>query len=201
MGGFIRRDDPARSEYLVAEDLRLAYPAGLLVQTFENRKRGEALKMIHRFLDTNHDGILSPEEKRNARIILYGHSWGGNAVIQLARDLQREQIPVVFTVQVDSIGRRSNLVPPNVARAANFFQPDGLLHGGRKIRAADPSRTEIIGNFEIAYKKRQLNCVHYPWYERLFAKTHTQIACDPAVWSQVELLIRSELPGPHSIAQ
>jgi surfactin synthase thioesterase subunit len=44
-------------------------------------------------LDTHHDGILTPEEKRNARIIIYGHSWGGSEAITLARELEKDGIP------------------------------------------------------------------------------------------------------------
>jgi len=198
MGGFVRHDNPVRSEFKVAEDLRAAFPAGVHVETFENRRREKAHKEILRLLDSNQDGTLSAEEKKNARIILYGHSWGGKAVLKLARELQRDGIPVLLTVQVDSVGRHDNLVPANVARAVNFYQPNGLVHGRAVIRAADPSRTEILGNIEIDYKNRHLDCRGYPWYERIFTKTHMEIGCDPSVWSQVELLIRAELPAPHA---
>ncbi len=199
MGGFTHHDDPVRSEYKLAEDLRAVYPAGVYVETFENRRSDEARKAILRLLDSDHDGTLSAEEQQHARIILYGHSLGAAAVLKLARELERDGIPVLLTVQVDSVGRHDDVVPANVARAANFYQPGGLLHGRANIRAADPARTEIIGNFEINYETSRIDCSEYPWYERLLSKTHTQMACDPAVWSQVELLIRSELPAPHSL--
>ena len=35
---------------------------------------------------------------------------------------------------------------------------------------------------------------HEVGYDRVFAKSHTEIECDPSVWKQVELLIRSKLP-------
>ncbi len=196
MGGIVHHDDPIRSEYKVAEDLRSAFPAGVHVETFENRRRGEALKKVLQLLDTNQDGVLSDDKKRHASVILYGHSWGGAAVVQLARQLEQEGIPVLLTVQVDSVGKHDGVIPSNVARAANFYQPNGLIHGRTEIRAADPSKTEIIGNFRMNYKHRRFDCREFPWYERLFAKTHTQIACDPGVWAQVELLIRAELPPP-----
>jgi hypothetical protein len=198
MGGFVHHDNPARSEYKVAENLRAAFPARVQVETFENRREGKAYDAVLHFLDTKHDGALSGEEKKNARIILYGHSWGGAAVLKLARQLQKEDIPVLLTIQVDSVGRHDDVVPANVTSAVNFFQPNGLIHGQKKIRAADPARTDILGNFEIDYKNRRLDCRGYPWYERVFSRMHTQIGCDPSVWSHVELLIRSELPAPHS---
>jgi len=33
----------------------------------------------------------------------------------------------------------------------------------------------------------------YPCYDRTFAKSHTEIDCDPAVWSRVEELIRQQI--------
>src|SRR5260370_40419842 len=72
----------------------------------------------------------------------------------------------------------TRVVPANVARAANFYQPNGLLHGQPEIRAADSTRTRIIGNFRSDYTASSYNCEQYPLYGRVFAKTHTQIECD-----------------------
>ena len=85
------------------------------------------------------------------------------------------------------------IIPANVARAANFYQPNGLLHGQPEIRAADSTRTRIIGNFRSDYTASPYNCEQYPWYDRVFAKTHTQIECDADVWKRAEALIRSDL--------
>jgi hypothetical protein len=38
-----------------------------------------------------------------------------------------------------------------------------------------------------------LTCSEYPWYDRIFVKPHTQIECDPAIWNQVDSLIRTNL--------
>jgi hypothetical protein len=146
-------------------------------------------------LDTNHRGTLTAEEKKNARIIIYGHSWGGSESLVLARALEKEGIPVLLTVQVDSIskpGVNGTLIPTNVAEAANFYQSHGLVHGHR-IRAADPARTRIIGNFRFDYDASPLPCSEYPWYDRLFVKPQTQIECDPDIWNRVESLIRLDL--------
>src|SRR5208282_659565 len=142
----------------------------------------------------------STEEKRNARIILYGHSWGASEVVTLARQLEKEGIPVLLTVQVDSVSKRGQndqVIPDNVAEAANFYQLNGLLHGQAQIRAADPARTHIIGNFRFDYKENPLHCKAYPWYDRVFMKAHTQIECDPKVWTQVENLIQSRISPQH----
>ena len=195
LGGLLRRGDPIRSECKLAEHLRADHPEGVHVETFENRHHRAAHKTILRLLDTDHDGTLSNDEKRAARIILYGHSWGGAAVVHLAHDLQQEGIPVLLTLQVDSVGQHDEVIPSNVQRAANFFQPSGLVHGRPTIRAADPSHTKIIGNYRMDYKNHSIDCSDYPWYERALARTHNAIACDPSVWAHVEALIREELPA------
>src|SRR5713226_6010244 len=198
VGGFIRHDNLVHSEVQLAARLRKAYPLGVYVESFESYRRGKARKKVLDLLDTNHDGTLTPDEKQNARIIIYGHSWGGSEAIALARELEKDGIPVLLTIQVDSISkihhRNDAVIPANVAQAANFYQPNGILRGQSKIRAADPTRTRIIGNFRFDYKASPYNCDQYPWYDRIFVKPHTQIECDPRVWQQAESLIRSELP-------
>ncbi|MGA9800386.1 MAG: alpha/beta hydrolase [Terriglobales bacterium] len=195
VGGFIRHDNLAHSEVQLAARLRQAYPLGVDVETFESYHRGRARRRILDLLDTRHDGTLTAEEKQNARIIIYGHSWGASEAVNLARDLNKDGIPVLLTVQIDSISMRHNdrVIPANVAQAANFYQPNGLLHGQPEIRAADPTRTHIVGNFRSEYKPSDYNCEHYPWYDRVLVKAHTQIECDASVWKDVETLIRSEL--------
>ena len=199
VGGFIKHDNPVHSEVQLATRLRKAYPMGVTVETFESYRGEKARKKVLSLLDTNHDGALTPDEKQNCRIVIYGHSWGGSQAIALARELGKEGIPVQLTIQVDSvhkINQNDAVIPANVAQAANFYQSNGILHGQPKIRAADPSRTKIIGNFRFDYKARPYKCDKYPWYDRLFVKAHTQIECDPSVWEQAESLIRANLPQP-----
>jgi pimeloyl-ACP methyl ester carboxylesterase len=198
VGGFIKHDNLVHSEVQLAARLRKAYPIGVDVETFESYHRKKAREKVLSLLDTNHDGTLTPDEKQNGRIVIYGHSWGGSEAIALARELEKDGIPVLLTIQVDSISRihqNDAVIPANVAQAANFYQPDGILHGQSKIRAADPARTRIIGNFRFDYKASPYNCDEYPWYDRIFGKSHTQIECDPGVWKQAESLIRSNLPA------
>lgn len=197
VGGFIAHDNPVHSEVQLAARLRKQYPTGVDVETFESYRGERAERKILKLLDTNHDGILTVEEKQKARIIIYGHSWGGSESVILARALKKDGIPVLLTLQVDSVSRPGNndtIIPANVAQAANFYQPHGLVRGNQDIRAADPAHTRIIGNFRFDYEKSSLNCAEYPWYDRVFVKPHTQIECDPAVWDQVESLIRANLP-------
>jgi len=200
VGGFVKHDDMVHSAVQVAAHLRRDFPSGVYVEVIENRRREEAYADIVRFVDTDRNGTLSAEEKKNARIILYGHSWGASEAIALARELEKEGIPVLLTVQVDSVakpGEDDHVIPANVAEAANFYQLNGLLHGQPLIRAADPARTHIIGNFQFDYKANPIDCKQYPWYDRVFMKSHTEIECDPRVWTQVESLIHSRLPPQH----
>lgn len=196
LGGFVRRDDPIRSEVQLAARLHKDFPAGAVVETFENRNGDKAHQKILTSLDADHDGTLSPAEKKNARIILYGHSWGGAEVVIEARRLEKEGIPLLLTIQVDSvnkIGQDDQIIPANVAQAVNFYQADGLLRGESEIRAADPARTKILGNFQSHYEGSPYGCANYPWYNHLFMRAHTQIECDPKVWNQVESLIRANI--------
>jgi hypothetical protein len=201
VGGLIRHDNLFHSEVQLAARLRKAYPSGVDVETFESYRGENARKKILSLLDTNHDGTLTPGEKQNARIILYGHSWGASEAIAVARELKDDGIPVILTIQVDSVSKirqNDSVIPANVAQAANFYQPDGFVHGQPAIRAADPARTKIIGNFRFDYKASPYACNEYPWYDRILVKTHTQIECDPTVWKQVETLIRADLPPAAS---
>jgi hypothetical protein len=196
VGGVVKHDDPIRSEVKLAEHLRAEYPRGVYVETFENRHLKKALQMILARLGADRSGLLSENEKRQARIILYGHSWGGSAMVELARKLDERGIPVLLTVQVDSVkrlGLDDSVIPSNVMRAVNFYQPNGMIHGRSEIRAADPTKTQIFGNFRFDYKEHPLHCPEYPWYDRAFAKTHTEMDCDPAVWSQVDALIQQQI--------
>jgi len=197
VGGWVRHDNLAHSEVQLAVSLQKTYPSGVHVEAFENANGPKALKKILSLLDVDHDTNLTAAEKRDARIILYGHSWGASEAVTVARELGDEGIPVLLTVQVDSVAKRhenDTLIPANVAQAANFYQPNGFVHGQNKISAADPTKTKIIGNFKFNYRTSRYSCTDYPWYDRLLANTHTQIECDPNVWKQVDSLIRQYLP-------
>lgn len=200
LGGHVDRANTVHAEVQLAQKLREEFGPTIDAETFENRRYNEAYNRILTRLDTDRDGHLSADEKRHARIILYGHSWGGAAVLALARQLRNIGIPVRLTVQVDSVphfGQNDSVIPPNVAKAVNFYQPQGHIHGEPVITPDDPAQTQILGNFRFDYSLNTRPCEGYPWWDRYLMKGHIQIECDPRVWSQVESLIRAELSaGP-----
>jgi hypothetical protein len=104
---------------------------------------------------------------------------------------------VLLTIQVDSVaksGQNDAIIPNNVRLAANFYQDKGLIRGQQKIQAADTSRTQILGNFRMDYSANPISCPQYPWYTRVFMRSHIEIECDQHVWQRVEDLIREQLP-------
>jgi hypothetical protein len=197
LGGYVRHDDAVHTTVQVAKSLRETYPNAIHVATFENRRMNDAHDLILSLLGAKTARGLTDEQKRAAHIILYGHSWGACAVVSLARELKTEGIPVMLTVQVDSVskaGRDDATIPDNVRFAANFYQDKGLIRGQQKIRAADASRTTILGNFYFDYSANPIACPEYPWYTRFLMRSHIEIECDQKVWQRVENLIREQLP-------
>jgi pimeloyl-ACP methyl ester carboxylesterase len=195
-GGFVHADNPHHGPVQLAQRIHRDLPKDAFIQVFENRHRRAAFKTILRLLDSNHDGILSAEEKAQARIILFGHSWGASAAVLLSRELNRAGIPVLLTVQVDSVAKpwqHDSVIPQNVAEAANFYQPHGLVHGRAQITAADDSKTQILGNFRFDYQKEPARCQGASRVAKLLAPSHMQSECDPRLWAQVEDLVRHHM--------
>jgi len=188
LGFYERWDDPHRGVRQLV--LRLRQRPGVYAESFSNHRRSVALSLIRRALDTNRNGRLDPEEKARARIILFGQSWGGAAAIATARDLERLGIPVLLTAQVDSVGMSDKMVPANVHAAVNFYQHDPLTIQGRsEIRADDPTRTVILGNFRSTYIFRSVDERDASWARRSLGGGHIKMELDPATWRRVEQFI------------
>jgi pimeloyl-ACP methyl ester carboxylesterase len=195
VGGFVRSDDDRHLEVQMIKRLATERP-GVRAMVFENRHRARAREEILHRLDRDGDGRLSDEEKRSAQIILVGHSWGGSAAIRLAEELNASGIPVLLTIQLDSVNRVTGddcLIPANVAQALNFYQTRGLVHGCRAVRPMDASRTKILGNREFEYTAQPAGCSSYSWFNRHVLMTHNAMDCDPLVWSEVETEIRTHV--------
>lgn len=200
VGGFVRPDDDRHLEVQMIDRLSDDF-SGIHAVVFENRHTVEARREILRLLDTNGDNTLSNDEKQRAHIILLGHSWGGSAVARLANMLNDSGVPILLTIQLDSINKGPGddcVVPPNVALALNFYQTRGLAHGCRALRPVDASRTQILGNYRLEYTAQPVGCSSYSWFDRHLLKTHNAMDCDPQVWSQVEQEIRARVQELNS---
>lgn len=170
----------------------------MYAEVFGNHDGRMALRKVLRLLDADGHGNPSSTEKQNAKIVLYGHSWGAAETVVFARELGKLGIPVQLTIQVDSIakfGRDDSRIPSNVANAINLYQSRGPLHGRTEIVATDPAQTTIIGNLRMTYKGHRINCDNYPWFPRVFNKPHHEIENDPRVWDLAASLIDSEVAG------
>lgn len=204
VGGFVRHDNPNQGPVQFARRTQRTLPRNSYVHVFENRHRKTAYNTIMKLLDGDRNGSLSDHEKSQAHIILFGHSWGASAVVLLARELDRAGVPVLLTVQVDSVRKpwqHDDVIPENVAAAANFYQPHGFIHGRPAIRAANDVKTQIIGNFRFDYRESPVKCELTSWFDRTFTPDHMQSDCDPHLWQMVDNLVRQRLqPEPESIA-
>ncbi len=195
-GGFVRHNNPHHGPVQLAQRLRREAPAGTYVEVFENRRRKRAYNTVLRLLDSNHDGNLSDDEKSQARVILFGHSWGASAVVLLARELDHAGVPVLLTVQVDSVAKpwqQDGVIPDNVAAAVNFYQSHGLIHGRSEIKAEDGTKTQILGNYRFDYRQHPVKCEATSWFDRTFTPSHMQSQCDPQIWNRVEDLVRERI--------
>jgi hypothetical protein len=200
VGGFVRHDNQHHGPVQLAQRIRPEFANDTYVRVFENRRRKRAYDAILQLLDTNGDGILSAQEKARARIVLFGQSWGASAAVLLARDLRRQGVPVLLTVQVDSVAKlwqKDSVIPDNVAEAVNFYQPHGFIHGRSRITAADSTKTQILGNYLTDYRKTPVECPDASWFDRVFTPGHMQSECDPHLWSQIETLVRQRLSPPQ----
>lgn len=193
-GGRRHWDDQREGTRKLALKLRAMNLPGVHVETVENAQRDLALQLVRNALDRNRDGQLDLQERTSARIIVYGQSFGGAAVVKFARQLEGMEIPVLLTVQVDSVGRDDAVIPPNVRRAANLYQRDGLIiRGEPEIRAQDPPKTTILGNFLFSYEDKKIDLSKVPWYRKVFRTDHTRMNLDPDVWAKVEELVRNQI--------
>ena len=203
LGGLEAWDADDQGVRKVALALRARNLSGLHVETVEEKKRKLALQLIRRGFDRDGDGVLDERERRSVRLIVYGMSFGGAAVVKLARRLAADDVPIQLTVQVDSVGVTDHVIPANVAMAANIYQTDGLfVRGERTIRAEDPSKTAILGNFRFAYRNRNIDLSSVPWYKLAFRVAHSKVNADPQVWTLVEaLILKAAVPSPGICSQ
>jgi len=194
VGGWERWDNPARCIRRTAIALKRRELKGVWVETAENRKLALAERLIREAFDFNRDGKLGAEEAKQARVVLYGQSLGGRAVLRLARTLNDWGVAVRLAAIVDAYGKDSYLVPPNVSEAANWFQRDHLfIKGAPELRAEDPSRTRIRFNKKLSYKGRkdEIEIDEQSRLQTFFMGEHLVMEFDMALWREVEELVIS----------
>ena len=63
------------------------------------------------------------------------------------------------------------------------------------IRAADPSRTRILGNFQYRYWFKEIDTSDATWARKTLGGAHARMELDPEVWAHVEQLIRDGIAG------
>lgn len=201
LGGFTKNGEPHHPEVWFGAYLRERYPSAAAVSVLSNHQRRRTMTNVLNLLDTDHNGVLTDAEKSQAKIILFGHSWGASETEAFAKELEKLGIPVLLTIQIDIVpkpGQQPILIPANVHAAINFFQSEGLLRGRPEIAAEDPRRTEVIGNLRMRYQGREVDCRNYPWLARTFNKPHHEIENDARVWDQIALLIDARLSSFRS---
>ncbi len=77
-------------------------------------------------------------------LVLVGHSQGGNNVVDMARELEKQAIPVDLLVTIAPWLQEP--VPANVVRAINYYQSPGW---GSPL-VADPGFKGELSNINVA---------------------------------------------------
>ncbi len=190
VGALDHWDDPERGVRRVALEIRRMNLPDVHVETLAHYRHREAKQLVVMALDANRNRKVDLDERERVRIVLYGQSMGGGEVVRLARDLREMGVPVELTVQVDSVSLRDGWIPPNVKRAANFYQREILtVRGQDYIQAMDSRRTKILGNIRFRYPV----WVPYPLPElsmrRVFGGGHARMEADPILWAAIKGLI------------
>jgi len=174
--------------------LRLRDPIRhVYTETFENRSREVAEDFVTQAFDAVGD------ESNRPTLIVYGQSFGGAATVKFAKQLETLGIPIRLTIQIDSVGRGDGALPPNVRYAANLFQTSGrFIKGENPIRASDPTRTRILGNWRFDYDQppgSEIPIHDLPWWKTIFRAAHAKMDRDNRVWAIVEELIGAGCHG------
>jgi len=119
-----------------------------------------------------HAGPLSIEEVQNApKIILLGHSTGGWAMLSVARELQRRNIPVDLTIQIDSVGITDVTIPSNVKEGAIYHANDILMFmTTKRLRLQDAAKTKIVADV-LVKGANHLSITRDPRIRALILKT------------------------------
>jgi hypothetical protein len=157
VGGLRSPEDTNQGVVQIRNRLKNIGCDDLQVNTYSHFHWGSAYKNVLQTIDLDHNGGLSDEELRQApKILIFGHSLGGWAVIKLAKRLEKAHIPIELTVQVDTVGIGDAVVPGNVKFAMNYYQRSQWpIRGEKRIRAENASSTNVIDNILIQHVRHE----------------------------------------------
>jgi len=179
----------------LAQRLRALDLPGVYVETAEYSRRSAALKLIEAASGRDEKGRCTSVGCREVRILLYGRGAGAEALVKLAHELKQRSLPVALAVEVDSSASQDELIPANVARAANLYGTHRLsLRGRTRIHAEDSEKTKILGNLQFTEAGRWVDMSSREEEQDLSAhKPGDDPESDPQVWNRVEDYILDEL--------
>lgn len=190
VGGWERWDHPERCVRRTALRIQDRKLARVHIETVENHKLELAEMLVRRAFDADRNGSLEPEEASAARVVVFGQSLGGRAVLRLCRTLHLWGVPVELALLVDAFGKDGYTVPPNVRTAANFFQRDHIVvKGASLLHPADPAATRILVNRKLSYKGRYIPMPDRTWTQRTFMGSHIKLEYDEPLWAEIEALL------------
>jgi len=180
---------------LLGQRLRALGLPGVYIETAEYSRRNAALKLIEAASGRDEKGRCTANGCREVRILLYGRGAGAEAVVKLAHELKQRNLPVALAVEVDSVASQEEVIPPNVARAANLYGTHRLsLRGRMRIRAEDPGKTLILGNLQFTEAGNWVDMSSLAEEPDLSPrKPEDETESDPQVWNRVEDYILDEL--------
>ncbi|MBC77207.1 MAG: hypothetical protein CME64_14445 [Halobacteriovoraceae bacterium] len=112
------------------------------------RDMAEAVEGARHYAWDQQEEILDQIKKRDPKepIILVGHSFGGDAVVEIAQELNKIENgfrKIDLLVTLDSVGIDNDIIPQNVKKNLNFLaQGNRLINDGPNI-AANYQRSEV----------------------------------------------------------
>jgi pimeloyl-ACP methyl ester carboxylesterase len=125
-------------------------------------------------------------EHGRGKVVLIGHSWGAAAAAQIAKDLDKKNIPVDLLVTIDTVSiagiSNPSAIPTNVRVNYNFYQTsDVFFHAHQRNQRQGTTDLAGIHNVKIL-----LGLTYSP---------HLKIdnKVEPLVSSQIKLLMLGRL--------
>jgi len=190
VGGWQPWDAKERIVRRIALRVRESNLPNTYVETVENHKLYLAEQLVQKALDLDQDGKIAGAERTAVKVILFGQSLGGRAVLRFSRTLDDWGIPVRRAIVIDAFGLGSREVPANVREVANLYQQfHPVLRGWSKLKIADRSRTQLLGNWKYTYCGKKIDTSEDILLHRVFLGGHTMMEFDPEVWARVQSLL------------